>query len=147
MKPWNAMTSPVYESLENFENLKFDPFKSTLTKTSITTFGPLTRNIISHQRFYPYLKGFTQIRKIFQWFIFASAKKKFVNFKDFLSQTGSFFSVLCLTETWFDFRNSESSLYQLSKYIASHQHKSPSHKSGRGRWGWHKHVDPWLIEF
>ena len=37
-----------------------------------------------------------------------SAKKKIERFKDFLSQTGSFFKVICLTETWFDDRNSES---------------------------------------
>ena len=30
-----------------------------------------------------------------------SAKKYFEKLKDFLSQTGSFFKVLCLTETWF----------------------------------------------
>ena len=61
-----------------------------------------------------------------------SAKKNFENLKDFLSQTGSFFKVLCLTETWFDDRNSESSLYQLPQYTTIHQHRSPSHKSGRG---------------
>ena len=61
-----------------------------------------------------------------------SAKKNFEKLKDFLSQTGSFFKVLCLTETWFHDRNSESSLYQLPQYTAIHQHRSPSHKSGRG---------------
>ena len=72
-----------------------------------------------------------------------SAKKKFERLKDFLSQTGSFFKVVCLTETWFDDRNSESSLYQLPQYTAIHQHRSPSHKSrqGEGR-GWNKHVHP-----
>ena len=30
-----------------------------------------------------------------------SAKKYFEKLKDFLSHTGSFFKVLCLTETWF----------------------------------------------
>ena len=61
-----------------------------------------------------------------------SAKKNFEKLKDFLSQTGSFFKVLCLTETWFDDRNSESLLYQLPQYTDIHQHGSPSHKSGRG---------------
>ena len=61
-----------------------------------------------------------------------SAKKNFEKLKDFLSQTGSSFKVLCLTETWFEYRNSESSLYQLPQYTAIHQNRSPSHKSGRG---------------
>ena len=61
-----------------------------------------------------------------------SAKKKFEKLKGFLSQTGSFFRVLCLTETWFDDRNSENLLYQLPQYTAIHQHRSPAHKSGRG---------------
>ena len=61
-----------------------------------------------------------------------SVKKNFEKLKDFLSQTGSFSKVLCLTETWFDDRNSESSLDQLPQYTAIHQHRSPSHKSGRG---------------
>ena len=69
------MTSPAQGSFENFENLKFDAFESkdvslddsnTLTKTFIITLKPLTRNIISHQSFYPYLKSFTEIQKIFQ---------------------------------------------------------------------------------
>ena len=50
-----------------------------------------------------------------------SAKKNFEKLKDFLSQTISFLKVLCLTETWFDDRNSESVLYQLPKYTAIHQ--------------------------
>ena len=37
-----------------------------------------------------------------------SAKKNLEKLKDFLSQTGSFFKVECLNETWFDDRNSES---------------------------------------
>ena len=61
-----------------------------------------------------------------------SAKKNFEKLKDFLSQTGSFFKVLCLTEVWFDDRNSKSSLYQLPQYTAIHQHTSPSHKSSWG---------------
>ena len=47
--------------------------------------------------------------------------KNFEKIKEFLSQTGSFFKVLCLTETWFHDRNNT----QL--FI-----KSPSHKSGWG---------------
>ena len=61
-----------------------------------------------------------------------SAKKNFQKPKDFLSQTGSFFKVLCLTETRFYDRNRESSLYQLPQYTAIHQHRNPYHKSGRG---------------
>ena len=61
----------------------------------------------------------------------SSAKKNFENFKDFLSQTGSSFKVLCLTKTWFDDKNSESLLYQLPQFTAIHQHRSQSHKSGR----------------
>ena len=37
-----------------------------------------------------------------------------------------------LTETWFDDRNSESSLCQLTQYTANHQYGRPSHKSGQG---------------
>ena len=64
--------------------------------------------------------------------------------KDFLSQTGSLFKVICLSETWLDDRNSESSLYQMHRYTAIHQHMSPSHKSGQveGEGVWHKHVHP-----
>ena len=53
-----------------------------------------------------------------------SAKKIFEKLKDFLSQTGSFSKVLCLTETWFNDRNSESSLDQLPQYTAIHRHRS-----------------------
>ena len=59
-------------------------------------------------------------------------RKIFEKLKLFLSQTGSFFKVLCLTETWFDDKNSESSIYQLPQYTAIHQYRSPSHESGRG---------------
>ena len=61
-----------------------------------------------------------------------SAKKSFEKLKDFLSQTSSFFKILCLTETSFNDRNSGRSLYQLTQYTAIHQHRSPSHKSGQG---------------
>ena len=61
-----------------------------------------------------------------------NAKKKFKNLNDFLSETVSFYKFLCLTDTWFDDRNSESSLYQQPQYPAIHHHRSPSHKSGRG---------------
>ena len=60
-----------------------------------------------------------------------SAKKNFEKLKDFLSETGSFFKVLRLTETWFNDRNSESSLCQLPQFTAIHQRRNPSHKSGR----------------
>ena len=58
-----------------------------------------------------------------------SDKFFFEKLKDFLSQTGSFFKIICLTKTWFSDRNSESSLYQLPQYTAIHQHRSPSHKN------------------
>ena len=60
------------------------------------------------------------------------AEKNFEKLEDFLSQTDSFFKVLCLIETWFDDRTSESSLYQLSQCTVIHQHRSPSQKSRGG---------------
>ena len=59
-----------------------------------------------------------------------SAKKNIEKLKYFLSQTVCFFKVLCLSETWFDDRNSESSPYQLPKYTGILQHRSLSHKNG-----------------
>ena len=59
-------------------------------------------------------------------------KKNFDKHKDFLSKAGSYLKFLCLSETWFDDRNSESSLCHLPQYTAIHLHGSPSHKSGRG---------------
>ena len=56
----------VQESFENFENLKFDSFESKdvlldgsndPVKTFIITCKSLTRNFISHQSFYSYLKS------------------------------------------------------------------------------------------
>ena len=62
------MTSPVQESFENFENLKFDPFKSEDVllddsndpdKNFYNNIQAVNaRNIISYQSFYPYLKRF-----------------------------------------------------------------------------------------
>ena len=62
------MTSPVQESFENFENLKFDPFKSEDVllddsndpdKNFYNNIQAVNaHNIISHQSFYPYLKRF-----------------------------------------------------------------------------------------
>ena len=98
-----------------------------LIKTSIKTFKLLTCNIISHQRFYLYPKTVTWIWKIFLWFILTISENSRIFF---LKQ--ALFKVLCLTETWFDDRSSKSWLYQLPQYVAIHQHKSPSHKSGRG---------------
>lgn len=50
-----------------------------------------------------------------------------------------FVEVLCLTESWFNNKNSEYSLYELPQYT-THQRGVPSHKSGRGEWReWHKH--------
>ena len=63
-----------------------------------------------------------------------SAKKNLKNSRTFfLKQTQTaLLKVLCSTETRFDDRNSESSLYQLPQYTTIHQYGSPSHKSGRG---------------
>ena len=68
-----------------------------------------------------------------------SAKKNFEKLKDILSQTGSLFKVLCLTETWFDDRSSENSFYLLPQSTTIQQYRSSSQKNGRR---WHKHVHP-----
>ena len=123
------MTSPVQESFENFENLKFDPFESkdVLLENSNDPDKNFYNNIQAvYTQYYLPSENFFMIHLNIR-----SAKKNFEKVKDFLSQTGFFFKVLYLTETWFDDRNSESSLYQLSQYAAIHQHRSPSHKSGR----------------
>ena len=137
------MTSPVQESFENFENLKFDPFESkdVLLDDSNDPDKNFYNNIRAVDTQY-YLasellslseklriksENFSMIHLNIR-----SAKKIFEKLKDFLSQTGSFFKVLCLTETWFHDRNSERSLYQLPQYTAIHQNRSPSHESGRG---------------
>ena len=137
------MNSPVQESFENFENLKFDPFESkdVLLDDSndpdknfynniqaVDTQYYLPSELLSlSEKLHINSENFSMIHLNIR-----SAKKNFEKLKDFLSQTGSFFKVLCLTETWFHDRNSESSLYQLPQYTAIHQHRSPSHKSGRG---------------
>ena len=132
------MTSPVQESFDNFENLKFDPFesKNVLLNDSNDPDKNFYNNIqaIDMQYCLPSLSEKLRINSENFSMIhlnIRSAKKNFEKLKDFLSQTGSFFKVLCLTETWFDDRNSESSLYQLPQYTAIHHHRSPSHKSGR----------------
>ena len=137
------MTSPVQESFENFENLKFDPFESkdVLLDDSNDPDKNIYNNIqaVDTQYYLPseFLSLSEKLRINSENFSMIhlnirSAKKNFEKLKDFLSQTGSFFKVLCLTETWFLDRNSENSLYQPPQYIAIHQNRSPSHKSGRG---------------
>ena len=137
------MTSSVQESFENFENLKFDPFKSkdVLLDDSNDPDKNFYHNIqaIDTQYYVPsdllslseklhiYSANFSMTRLNIR-----SAQKNFEKLKLFLSQTGSFFKVLCLTETWFNDKNSESSIYQLPQYTAIHQHRSPSHESGWG---------------
>ena len=125
------MTSPVRESFENFENLKFDPFesKNSLLDDSNDSYKNFYNNIQAVDRQY-YLpsellflseklhinsENFTMIHLHIR-----SAEKNFEKLKDFLSQTGTFFKVLCLTETWLIDRNSESLLYQLPQYTAIH---------------------------
>ena len=137
------MTSPVQESFENFKNLKFDPFESkdVLLDDSNDLGKNFYNNIqaVDTQYYFPSellslseklhinSKNFSMIHLNIR-----RAKKNFEKRKDFHSQRGSFFKVLCLTETWLDDRNSEILLYQLPQYTAIHQHRSSSHKSGRG---------------
>ena len=123
------MTSPVQKSFENFENLKFHPFESkdSLLDDSNDSDKIFYNNIQAVGRHY-YLpsellflseklhinsENFAMIHLNIR-----SSEKNFEKLKDFLSQTGSFFKVLCLTETWLIHRNSESSLYQLPQYTA-----------------------------
>ena len=118
------MISPLQESVENFENLKFDPFESkdVLLDDSSDHDKNIFDNIQAVNTQYYLLSellslsGKARINSEHFSMIhlnIRSAKKNFEKFKDFLSQTGSFFKVLSLTETWFDDRTSESSLYQL----------------------------------
>ena len=96
------MSSSVQKSFENFEDLKFEPFesKSVILHDSsdpdknYNKFQPFTRIIISHSSIPPYLKSFKQLKKIFLMVHLStrSTKKNFKRFKDFLSQTGSFFN-------------------------------------------------------
>ena len=115
------MTSPVQEFLENFENLKFDPFESKdvllddLNDPDKNLYNNIKAIYTQHyspselpflsENLHIYSENYSVIH-----LIISSAKKNFEKLKDFLSETGSFFKVICLTETWFDDRNSESSL-------------------------------------
>ena len=106
------MTSLVQESFENFENLKFDPFelKDVLLDDSndpdknfynniqaVDTQYYLPSELLSlSEKLHINSENFSMIHLNIR-----SAKKNFEKLKDFLSQTGSFFKVLCLTETWF----------------------------------------------
>ena len=125
------MTSPLQESFENFQSLKFDPFdsKDVLLDDSNDPDKNFYNNIqvVDTQYFLPSellslseklptnSENFSMIHLNIR-----SAKKTFQKLKNFLSQTGSFFKVLCLTETRFDDRNSESSRYQLPQCSAIH---------------------------
>ena len=106
------MTSPVQESFENFGNLKFDPFESkdVLLDDSndpdkifynniqaVDTQYYLPSELLSlSEKFRINSENFSVIHLNIR-----SAKKNFEKLKDFLSQKGSFFKVLCVTETWF----------------------------------------------
>ena len=127
------MTSPGQEPFENFEHLKFDPFESkdVLLDDSNDPDKNFYNNIhaVDTQYYLPSELLSLSEKLHINSEIFSmihlnirSPKKKSEKLKDFLSQTGSFFKVLCLTETWFDDRNSESLLYQLPQYTAIHQH-------------------------
>ena len=137
------MTSTVQKSFESFENLKFDPSESkdVLLDDSkdpdknfcnkiqaVDTQYCLRSELLSlSEKLHINSENFSMTHLNIR-----SVKKIFERLKEFLPQTGSFFKVLGLTETWFDDRNSESLLYQLPQYTAIHQHRSPSHKSGWG---------------
>ena len=124
------MTSAVQESFENFENLKFDPFKSkdVLLNDSNDPDKNFYNNIKAANTQYYLLSELLslteKLRITSETFSMIhinvrSAKKNLETLKNFLSQIGSFLKVLCLTETWFDDRTSESSLYQLPQYSYS----------------------------
>ena len=144
------MISPVQKFFENFENLKFDPFES--KDVALDDFNDPDKNFhnnihaIDIQCYFASGLSLSEILHInFEIFSMihlniTNAKENFEKLKNFLSQAGSFFKVLCLTETFFDDRNSESFFYQLPKETAIHQHRSPSHKNGRRKG--HKHVHP-----
>ena len=132
------ITSPLQESFENFEKLKFDPFESKdIVLDDSNDHGKIFYNniqAVDTQYYFPSellslsenlhenSENFSMIHLNIR-----NTKKTFEKFKDFLSQTGSFFKVLCLTETLFDDRNSESCIYQLPQYTVIRQHRSPSH--------------------
>ena len=124
------MTSAVQESFENFENLKFDPFKlkDVLLNDSNDPDKKFYNNIKATNTQYYLLSELLslteKLRITSETFSMIhinvrSAKKNFETLKNFLSQIGSFLKVLCLTETWFDDRTSESSLYQLPQHSYS----------------------------
>ena len=111
------MASPVQDSLEHFENLKFNPFewKDFLlddSKTGKSFYYNIQAIGTSHAILFS-MRGFILIYFSIIHVNIKSDKCFFEKLKDFLSQTGSFFKILCLTKTWFSDRNSESSLSQL----------------------------------
>ena len=121
------MTSSLQESFENFENLKFDSFESkdVLLDDSNDPDKNFYNNIqaVDTQYYLPseLLSLSEKLRINSENFSLIhlnirSVKKDFEKLEDFLSQTGPFFDVPRLTETWFDDRNSESLLYQLPQH-------------------------------
>ena len=112
------ITSPIQESFENFENLKFDPFESkdVLLDDPNDPDKNFYNNIqaVDTQYYFPSelpslseklhinSERFSMIHLNIR-----SAKKIFEKLKDFLSKTDPFFKVLCLTETWLNDRTSE----------------------------------------
>ena len=109
------MTSPVQESFENFENLKFDPFESKdiLLDDSNDPDKNFYNNIqaVDTQYYFPLelpslseelhinSENFSMIHLNIR-----SAKKNSEKLKD---ETDPFFKVLCLTETWLNDRTSK----------------------------------------
>ena len=115
------MTSPVQESFENFENLQFDPLESKhvllddsndpdknfyTNIQAVDTQYYLPSELLSLSEKLPInSEKFSMI-----YLNIRSAQKNLEKLNDFISQTGPFFKVLCLTENWFYDRNSENSL-------------------------------------
>ena len=139
------MTSSVQESFENFKHLKSDPFQSKgvllddLNNPDKKVYNSIqaidTQNYFLSERLSLFEKFRINSENFsMKHFNIRSAKKNLKNSRTFfLKQTQTaLLKVLCSTETRFDDRNSESSLYQQPQYTTIHQYRSPSHKSGRG---------------
>ena len=125
------MTSPIQESFESFSNLKFDPFKSKNVFSEDSNdpdkifyynihvvdmqYNFPSELLSLYEKLHINSENFSMIRLNMR-----STEKIYEKIKDFLSQTGSFFKALCLSESCFDNRNSESWLYQLPQYTAIH---------------------------
>ena len=95
------MTSPIQESFENFENLKFDTFElKDDTNDPAKKFHNVSQAVDTQYYFPSELLSLSEKLHINSenfsmiHLNIRSAKKNFEKLKDFLSQTGSFFKVL-----------------------------------------------------